>query len=200
MSLGAVVVWVSRRSCQLVDLEETKTVFPVQMLEYKGNHSALSGWTGSKIKDHDLVRLNNPNFLMHLFVFVLCIFFLWQVAGQDMLWPTFPCLLVVNLLLFPLDGSQACCLLLKLTQRQQVAPVRRNIWAVTLGSHCLSDILHSPIVKHIWKLLKSRKVRKNWFWCLPCRAGRDGWINQQEYYPTCAMIINAVMCYMLWCV
>lgn len=91
MSLSAVVVWVSRRSCQLVDLEETKTVFPVQMLEYKGNHSALSGWTGSKIKDHDLVRLNNPNFLMHLFAFVLCIFFMTSCrAGHAMTYFSMP--------------------------------------------------------------------------------------------------------------
>lgn len=50
------------------DLEEEKTPFPGQMLENKGNHRALSGFTDVRLKDHSLVWLN-PNFLIHHFAF-----------------------------------------------------------------------------------------------------------------------------------
>lgn len=118
----------------------------------------LSRLPDAKIKDHNLFRLKNPDFLMHHFaVDHPAVHF--KEETQDGMWPTFSRLLAVNLFVFPPDGSQACCLLLELTLQQQVAQVtvRHNIWTIlTLQASCLFDIQHSWIKKN----QKSKEFRE----------------------------------------
>lgn len=87
----------------------------------------LIGFNRRQIKGHNLVRFNNLNFLNHFWSPSSA--FLGKVAERDLTYFSHACWwwtrssCGVGSLSSPPDGSQACCLLLTLRLRQQVAPV-----------------------------------------------------------------------------
>lgn len=138
-----------------VDREEEKRVFPGQMFEKQRKPQCLIRINRLQIKDHHLVRFNNPNFLIHRFAFDHTVLYFYNRgsetgkdgAGYDLIfhacwwWTRSSC--GVGSLSFPPVGSQACCLLLKPRLRQQVAPVicpdNNIIWTIALKVGSLFD-------------------------------------------------------------
>lgn len=147
---GAVLLWCDCRAQAANWLTLKKTVFPGWTRGNKGNRMLLSGLADAKIKEYSWLRVNTPHFLVHHCAFDHTVFaFVWKQRGQ-LLTYFFFCQLVVNSCDFPPHGSGACCLLLTLGLHQQVAPVRRDVFAIiTLGCDSLFDFQHSWMVEHM---------------------------------------------------
>lgn len=81
--------------------------------------SSLSGLTDGKMKDHSLA------FLMQHFAFDHAVVHFEEESGRDLTYFFTPA--GGELVRLPPDGSQTCCLLLRLILCQQVASVRRIV-------------------------------------------------------------------------